>query len=306
MQSYTGWARNAARKTGDTARDYVKRIWDNSGEDNIFFLASAVSFSILLAVVPFFLFYATSLTYLLNESTAAATIEVSALMDRFLPPRADGTESLVTQIVADIIRSRGKVGLYSAIGFIWFSTRLFGTLRSVLGAIFDLETDRGIVDGKLFDIKVTVISTLMLVAYTTLSAYLALSTGGTTVMKVLGLRQETMSLLNYIIGRVVAFAFIAGLFYGLYKYLPYKRIRWQTALVASIFAGIAFEVAKSIFAFYATSFRPGSLYTGTVAALVVTISWVYYAAVVFILGGEVGQVYELRWMRKIQREAFED
>ncbi len=306
MGSYSGFARDVARKTGDTARDYVKRIWDNSGEDNIFFLASAVSFSILLAVVPFFLFYATSLTYLLNESTAAATIEVSALMDRFLPPRADGTESPVTQIVTDIIRSRGKVGLYSAIGFIWFSTRLFGTLRSVLGAIFDLETDRGIVDGKLFDIKVTVISTLMLVAYTTLSAYLALSTGGTTAMEILGLRQETMSLLNYMIGRVVAFAFIAGLFYGLYKYLPYKRIRWQTALVASIFAGIAFEVAKSIFAFYATSFRPGSLYTGTVAALVVTISWVYYAAVVFILGGEVGQVYELRWMRRIQREAFED
>jgi len=34
--------------------------------------------------------------------------------------------------------------------------------------------------------------------------------------------------------------------------------------------------------------------------------WVYYAAVVFILGGEVGQVFELRRMRRLQREAFEE
>ena len=36
-------------------RDYVKRVWDNSGEDNIFFLAGGIAFNILLAAVPFFL-----------------------------------------------------------------------------------------------------------------------------------------------------------------------------------------------------------------------------------------------------------
>ena len=38
--------------------------------------------------------------------------------------------------------------------------------------------------------------------------------------------------------------------------------------------------------------------------LVVLVIWVYYAALVFILGGEVGQVYELRRTRKRQREVF--
>jgi uncharacterized BrkB/YihY/UPF0761 family membrane protein len=48
------------------------------------------------------------------------------------------------------------------------------------------------------------------------------------------------------------------------------------------------------------------LYTGTIAAVVIIVSWVYYACIAFILGGEVGQVYELRRVRRLQREAFED
>jgi membrane protein len=54
------------------------------------------------------------------------------------------------------------------------------------------------------------------------------------------------------------------------------------------------------------SFNPGSLYTGTLAALIIVVVWVYYAAMIFILGGEVAQVHELRRVRKRQREAFED
>lgn len=288
-------------------RDYIRRVWDNSGEDDIFFLASGISFNILLAIVPFLLLFATALTYLLNQSTQAATDRIVDLMNQFLPPGAgDGADGAVA-LIADIIKSRGAVGLYSSVTFIWFSTRLFGSLRSVLAEIFDVEVDRGIVDGKLFDVKVTIASSLIFVVYTALSAYLAIaSSRGVGILGALGLRQDVMGGLEYTIGRIVAFGFIAGLFFGLYKFLPYKKIRLQTALVASGFTGIMFEIAKSVFAVYARSFHPGSLYTGTVAALVITVLWVYYAAVVFILGGEVAQVYELRHMRRRQHEAFEE
>lgn len=288
-------------------KDYSRRVWDNSGEDDIFFLASGISFNILLAIVPFLLLFATSLTYLLNQSTEVATARIVDLINQLLPPNPDASDNGGTSLIADIIKSRGAVGLYSAVGFVWFSTRLFGSLRSVLGAIFDIEIDRGIVDGKLFDVKVTLASSLIFVVYTALSAYLAIaSTRSVAVLAALGLRQDVLGTLGYTLGRAVAFIFIAALFFGLYKFLPGKKIRWQTALVACTFTGVMFEIAKSVFAIYVRSFHPGSLYTGTVAALVITILWVYYAAVVFILGGEVAQVYELRHMRRRQHEAFEE
>ncbi|HSU96718.1 MAG TPA: YhjD/YihY/BrkB family envelope integrity protein, partial [Gemmatimonadaceae bacterium] len=186
--------------------DYVRRVWDNSGDDNIFFLAGGISFNILIAIVPFLLLFATSLTYLLNQSTLAASDEIVSLVNRFLPPT---TSEPVTSVVTKIIAARGTVGLYAAIGFIWFSTRLFGSLRSILNAIFDIEVDRGIIDGKLYDVKVTVVSSLLFVIYTALSAYIAIaSSRGVAVLAALGIRQDVMGTLEYTLGRIVAFVFI--------------------------------------------------------------------------------------------------
>ena len=292
------------RRLGVGFADYVRRVWDNSGEDNIFFLAGGIAFNILIAIIPFLLLFATSLSYLLNQSAEAATEEVVDLASRFLPST---TSQPVIKVVTTIIAARGTVGIYAAIGFIWFSTRLFGSMRSILNAIFDIEVDRGIIDGKIYDVKVTVVSSILFVAYTALSAYIALATTrGIEILVAVGLRQDLMGNLEYTLGRILAFVFIASLFFGLYKYLPYKKMRWQTALVACCFTAVMFEIAKTVFAIYAASFKPGSLYTGTIAALVVVVLWVYYASMVFILGGEVAQVYELRYMRRRQHEAFED
>ena len=51
-----------------TLRDYAKRVWDNAGEDNIFFLAGGIAFNILLAAVPSVLLLVSGLATLLNHS----------------------------------------------------------------------------------------------------------------------------------------------------------------------------------------------------------------------------------------------
>jgi membrane protein len=290
-----------------TLRDYAKRVWDNSGEDNIFFLAGGIAFNILLAVVPFVLLLVSGLATLLNHSAEQTAVDVTTIIDSLLPPHAETAESPVHKLLIDIISARGAVGVYSAIGFVWFSTRLFGSLRSVLADVFDIETDRGIIQGKLFDIQITIMATLLLVAYTALSAYLALATTrGVQIFERLGIRADVMGTVEYVLGRLVAFIFVAAMFFSLYKFLPNRRIRWQTALIASLFTSFLLELAKRGFGGYVKSFNPGSLYSGTLAALVIVVVWVYYAAMIFILGGEVAQVYELRRVRRRQREAFED
>jgi len=293
-------------RLGWTLLDYVKRVWDNSGEDNIFFLAGGIAFNILLAFVPFVLLLVTGVAYFLRQSPDASSAEVSALVGRLLP-QSPAAASTVNQLLTDVVRASGSVGAFSAIGFVWFTTRLFGSLRSVLAEVFDIEQDRGIVEGKLFDIRLTITSALLVVAYTFVSAYLAIATTrGIAVLRATGLRENVMGQLEYTIGRLVAFSLITLMFWALYKFLPNRRIRPRTALVAAIFTSVLFEIARNLFTAYVQSFNPGSLYTGTLAAIVILVFWVYYAALIFILGGEVGQVYELRRVRRLQREALED
>jgi membrane protein len=287
-------------------RDYATRVWDNAGEDNVFFLASGIAFNILLAIVPFMLLLVTGLAYILNLSADRSTAEVSALIDRLLPSGFQTGRDLVHRLLFDAIRTRGQVGVVSAVTFVWFSTRLFGSLRSVLADVFDIEQERGIVAGKIFDIQITVVSSLLVVAYSALNAYLAIGTSqGIALFQRLGVREDVIGGVEYWFGRIVAFAVIVSMFFGLYKFLPIRRVRWQTALLAAMFAGMLLELAKAAFGYYIASFNPGSLYTGTLAAIVIVVFWVYYAALLFIIAGEVGQVYELRRVRRLNRAALE-
>jgi membrane protein len=209
--------RGLPARVGWLLRDYAKRVWDNSGEDNVFFLAGGIAFNILLAAVPFFLLLATGLVYLLNQSAETTSAEILQIIDKFMPPHPPGDSGPAVDILPAVIKRSGSLTIYSAIGFIWFSTRLFGSLRTVLAAIFDIDTDRGIIAGKIFDIEMTLVSSLLLVAYTALSAYLAIATTrGVLVLADLGIRKELMGQVEYNLGQILAFSFIATMFFCLY------------------------------------------------------------------------------------------
>lgn len=288
-------------------RDYAKRVWDNSGEDNVLFLAGGISFNILLAVVPFILLLIWFLTYLLNKSSAGANEVVIHYLDRLLPAHEERPDAPIHMLLSDILKSHTQLPIWSSIGFVWFSTRLFGSLRTVLASVFDIDTERGIVAGKIFDIEMTVLATALISVYTLISTYVLLATNSSVqLLEDLGIRHDVMGHAKAYGSQLAAAVVIAIMFFLLYKYLPVRRVRTKTAWVAAIFASVMFELAKLVFAIYVRSFNPASFYTGTIAALAGIVIWVYYAALIFILGGEVGQVYELRRMRKRQRENFFD
>jgi membrane protein len=294
---------------GWTLRDYVKRVWDNSGEDNVLFLAGGIAFNLLLAAVPFILLLAAGITYILplfmhGEATNSVA-PVKDFIDRVLPAHAHGPDSQLDKMIATLLEGRQTVTLYSAIGFVWFSTRLFGSLRSVLASVFDIETDRGIIAGKIFDVKITIYSTLLFVANVLVSTYILVATKmGGERLRSLGIRGDLMGSVEYGIGRSLAFMFIALMFFGLYRYLPLRKVRPRVAFVATAFTSIAFEAARIAFSYYTETFNPAGLYSGTLTVVVLVVVWFYYAALIFILGGEVGQVYALRRMRRLQREVF--
>ena len=294
---------------GWTARDYAKRVWDNSGEDNVLFLAGGIAFNLILAAVPFALLMTAGVTYLLPHIYPGQINSLGTMqdfIDRLLPPHDESSAASLHKLISDMLGKRGSITIYSSIGFVWFSTRLFGSLRTVLASVFDIESERGIIAGKIFDVQITVIGVLLFVASSAVTAYITLATTrGVGFLQELGMSPD-VNRTEYVVGRVVAFMFIALMFFSLYKYLPIRRIRARTAWVAALFTSICFEGARIAFSYYSQAFNQASLYTGTLVVLVVLVVWFYYASVIFILGGEVGQVYELRRMRHLQREVFSE
>src|SRR5438874_1242447 len=164
---------------GWTVRDYAKRVWDNSGEDNVLFLAGGIAFNIILAAVPLLLLLAAGVTYLppvLYGGAIDSKEAVTQFIDRLLPAHAETPDQPLHKLLSDLMRARSSVSIYSAIGFVWFSTRLFGSLRTVLADVFDIENERGIIEGKIFDVKITVMATVLFVASSAVTTYVTLAT----------------------------------------------------------------------------------------------------------------------------------
>ena len=291
---------------GWMVRDYLKRIWDNSAEDNVLFLAGAIAFNILIAALPFFLLLVSGMTYILPLVTDLSPGQaLNAFIDQLLPLHSENAGSFAHTVINDMLKARNSFPLWSALLFAWLSTRLFGSLRTALADVFDIDNERSIIRGKIFDFQITLVSTMLFVASTLVTTYIGLATTrGLTALQQAGLRQDVMTDLEYWIGRGLSFVFITLMFFALYKYLPVRKVRTRTALLAGVFTGLAFEGAKYAFRVIIAGLNPQSIYSSTIYALVIIVVWVYYAALIFLIGGEVGQVYELRRTRRLQREVF--
>src|SRR5205085_4125311 len=149
----------------------------------------------------FFLLLIAGVTYLvplLYRGQVDSSSAVSFFIDRLLPAHEESPTSPIHKLVTDILRTRTSFTIYGAIGFVWFSTRLFGSLRTVLADVFDIENERGIIAGKIFDIQITVVATILFVASTAVSTYILLATSrGLSALAALGLRQDLMGGVEY-------------------------------------------------------------------------------------------------------------
>ena len=276
------------------ARNFFGLLWRSLGEDDVMFLASGVAFNLLLAVVPFILLLVSTSIFFLGNTPDRAADAALAFLDRLLPTSDWGAGQSVRETVREIARVSGSVTLFSAIGFLWFSTRVFSSMRSVFQKTFDVPNERGILHGKLFDLVGSFLAAIGITLYGALTAYLLVaSTRGASVLVRLGVRDSFMGPLEYAFGRVLAFSLVVVLCFAVYRLVPNRSIRTRIAWIGSITTSVLFELARILFAMYVQRFPPGSLYTGALATLVVVTLWTYYSSLIFIIGAEVAQAVEL-------------
>jgi len=265
-----------------TVTGVIRRTLEAAYEDNIPFLAGALSFDILLTAIPFVGLVLAVVGYLVQYQLAIHQLNVHELLQRFLPASSggeSGTFGFIEQALGDLVAQRGRLTLLAAPLFLWFSTRMFGGLRAALNEVFDTEENRSWPVAKLTDLAMVFVAGALFLA----SAFASSSPG--------------------VVSQLGSLVFSTLLFFVIFKFLPSRRIYWRTSLVASLFCAVAFELAKRLYALYVARFvtfdRLAS--DANLIGFLLFILWIYYTAYVFLLGGEVAETYDLIRMRRQQR-----
>jgi membrane protein len=283
--------------------DFARRVYNKAGEDDIFFLAGAIAFNVLVAAVPFLLMLIGVFGYVLQRAVDDPEQKAVEYVLSILPP-SQRVVTLTRTLVGEVVAGRTRFGVVGLVLFMWSSTRLVGSLRSVLKHIFDLPEERGIIDGKIFDVQMVLVAGTLFLLNTGIT--IAVEAAQTYGFQTLGLNgRADVVALQRALARITAFGFILLMFVLMYRFLPKRKTPWRIALVAAVFTSTVWEALKGIFAWYIAHVGDWHTTYGTLASLIILVFWIYYSAIVFVLGGEVAQVYDLMRIRRRQRELLE-
>ena len=272
-------------------------------DDEVFFLAGGIAFNLMLAIFPLVLLGIGIAGFVLPSFGDPTRFVVGLLTDN-LPQGAEGE---ITQLVESLVQSLldGRTGftIAGSIFLLWMATRLAASLRVGLRETFDIGAKRNPLHGKLFDVAAVMIGIVLLTL--NLTATVLITATVDYGVSFFGIQGSALSVMDRFLGYGISFLSIWTLLFLLYRYVPYRPIPFRTAIVAATFAAVSHESLKFAFSWYVTDVANFRTTLGNLATVGVFFFWIYYESLVFILGGEVAQVANMRKASRVGVETFE-
>ncbi len=261
-----------------------RRVGSKFFSDNAPFLASGLSFDLVLYCLPLPVLFVSGLGFTLIGSDRAL-IWVQDIIVRLLPE----FQKPFLELLSSLIDNRGILGFTGFLLFFLFSSAVFSSARHVLNQVFHVGKGRGFIKGKGNDFLLMLVLSLLIIVIVLVNSALGLiQSYGESVLGLEGLLNPFW----FVIGKVFGFVCLGALFYLFYGFSTPTRLSQPALLVGSLTAAGLFEVSKWVFSWYIQLAQILTAFYGVLSGFIFFFLWVYYASIVFILGAEVGWEYE--------------
>jgi membrane protein len=250
-------------------RGAVSRFFAADG----FLLGAGLAFFFLVTMIPLTLLGVSAAGFVLTADRATHEV-VDQLTRNFPVYRRE-----ITQTIVHIVEARRASGLLGTVSLIFFSTPLFGAARLVMHRLLGVKAAPSFLRNLLRDAVMVVSLSVLLFAAT-----VATWTFGWVEDFIL----EPMGVTSpWLEAGTLAFGFLLGVaMFGLgYRYLPLRPVRTGTALAGGLLASLLWEIAKRLFRLYVRKLGLYHQIYGPLGVLIAFVMFVYYTAVVFVLGG---------------------
>lgn len=266
-------------------KEIALRTWKEGGKDNIGIVAAGVAFYAFLALVP--LLGAIVLTYGLFVEPATVLRHAGSITS--MVPGEAGT--LISEQLINVVQtSGGKKGLGLLIALaiaIWGARNAASSIITALNIAYEEEEKRGFV-------KVT----LLAIGMTVGAVVLALLAGG--AMAVLGYIQHLfpdMGPIGAVFWRVVTYLLLgaaaAAAVATLFRYGPSReKAKWTWLTPGSILFAAVWILLTLGFGFYVSNFGNYGATYGSLSAIVVLLTWLYFSSYALLFAAELNSEIE--------------
>lgn len=286
------------KKVLDFSKFYTYGIIDKASEDHMWIMASAIAFNFLICIIPFTLILFSILGSYLDSAQRVSDIQL--YLEKVLVLPEPLKSSITEQVLKRIYELSSYTAITSIIGIIallWTSSGLFSTIRDALNRIFKIKIEVFYLVGKIKDIvMVLVVSTFFILSVASTSIFSILISKGMDFIESYFHVGFADALITALLGLLFSFL----MFYIIYRIVPHGQVNRRVVLISAISAAVMFEILKHLFTTYLVSFSNFAAVYGAYAALVSIVFWIYYSSFIFILGAEIGQLFNERRLLKLK------
>lgn len=251
----------------------IKRVID----DEVPMLASQLSYSLLLSFFPFLIFLITLIGY----SAIDGEIMLAQISNAF----PESTYELIRSTVLEVFNTKNtNLMSFSIVFTIWTASSGFRSVIKGINKAYDEKEKRSL----LKVIIISIISTLAL-GFLIIITMLLLVFGemlGSFLIYKLGLSNYYNFIWNIIRYGIIILSMIF-IFTIIYRYIPSRRLRFKEVIPGAIFTTLGWIITSFGFAFYVNNFGNYSKIYGSIGAVIILLTWLYFTSIIIIIGGEI-------------------
>jgi len=253
-----------------------KGLW-NFFVDDSFTLAAALAFYAILSLAPLLVLLLTILGFLGSDTQQRIIDQTKYLIG---PQASRGVDLLLSNAKAQHVEATASA-IIGIVVLLVTGTTVFAQLQYSLNRIFNVRTKRGIVKEWFYKRAVSLLMVAIMGAVVmgsivagSIIAFLFPDLGGLWRLVHLGISLVVFTLIFIVMFRV----------------LPDVTITWRDTWVGGTISGVLFVAGNRGISLYLAHSTVGSVY-GAAGSLVVLLLWIFYSALIALLGAELTQAY---------------
>lgn len=283
---------------------FVKEVFAEFSKDKCTTLAAALAYYTAFALPPLLYLLLALLTFGLSvmydseqaEQTAKSALksQVSQMIGN--PQASDQIE----QILESTQQEAGKwwKTLLSVAGIVIGATGVVAALQTSLNQVWGVKVDPER-SGLLDMVRKRLLSFTMILG---LGFLLVVSLVATAVLngfsEWIGASGALGEVINFTVQAVVVFVMFAAIF----KYMPDAEVKWKDVMRGTAITTVLFLTGRFALQVYFSYSQPAAHLGAAAASFAVLLVWVYYTAIIVLLGAEATQVYAVQFGSGIQPE----
>ena len=270
--------------------DFVKLTYKEIDEDHVMAFAGNLTYKGLFAVFPFFTFLL-SLLGIFNATDLVTTMlnKLSGVAPQSAIEFIKGQLLSITQSQAQSAFTFGAI--ISILLALWGVSGAFRSVMEAMNVMYEVEEDRPF--WKVYGISIFMSLAVVVLLIGALVLVVFGQSIGVTVADLVGLGSVfamVWSILQWpVVACVVLFAFAL-----IYYFAPAAKQKFRWISPGSILAFVFWLIFSLLFSLYASTLG-GSSYNetyGSLAGVIVLMLYVYYSALIMLVGAEMNQVIE--------------